>query len=53
MIGKGGFTVSFFLRMVYSCLVDADFLDTEQFMAIDGIYGAGSRKGFLKNIWKS
>ena len=32
MIGKGGFTVSFFLRMVYSCLVDADFLDTEQFM---------------------
>lgn len=33
MIGKGGFTVSFFLRMAYSCLVDADFLDTEQFMA--------------------
>lgn len=32
MIGKGGFTVSFFLRMIYSCLVDADFLDTEQFM---------------------
>ena len=32
MIGKGGFTVSFFVRMVYSCLVDADFLDTEQFM---------------------
>lgn len=31
-IGKGGFTVSFFIRMVYSCLVDADFLDTENFM---------------------
>ncbi|MCD7738297.1 MAG: CRISPR-associated helicase Cas3' [Lachnospiraceae bacterium] len=31
-IGKGGFSVAFFLRMVYSCLVDADFLDTEDFM---------------------
>lgn len=27
----GGFSVSFFTRMIYSCLVDADFLDTEGF----------------------
>jgi len=27
-----GFSVSFFIRMLYSCLVDADFLDTESFM---------------------
>ncbi len=30
---KGGFSVSFFIRMVYSCLVDADFLETESFMS--------------------
>lgn len=29
----GGFSLSFFTRMVYSCLVDADFLDTEGFTA--------------------
>jgi len=27
-----GFQISFFIRMLYSCLVDADFLDTENFM---------------------
>lgn len=27
----GGFSLSFFTRMVFSCLVDADFLDTEAF----------------------
>jgi len=27
-----GFQISFFIRMLYSCLVDADFLDTELFM---------------------
>ncbi len=32
MIGKNAFSMSFFLRMVYSCLVDADFIDTENFM---------------------
>lgn len=26
------FTISFFIRMLYSCLVDADYLDTENFM---------------------
>ena len=29
---KDHFSVAFFVRMIYSCLVDADFLDTEQFM---------------------
>ncbi|MCI1956455.1 MAG: CRISPR-associated helicase Cas3' [Oscillospiraceae bacterium] len=32
MLGQRGFTVSFFTRMLFSCLVDADFLDTEAFM---------------------
>lgn len=27
-----GFAMSFFIRMIYSCLVDADYLDTENFM---------------------
>ncbi|MFA9382028.1 MAG: CRISPR-associated endonuclease Cas3'', partial [Acetanaerobacterium sp.] len=31
-MGKGGFSLSFYIRMLYSCLVDADFLDTERFM---------------------
>lgn len=31
-LNKGGFSLSFFIRMIYSCLVDADFLDTERFM---------------------
>ncbi len=28
---RGGFSLSFFTRMIFSCLVDADFLDTEEF----------------------
>ncbi len=32
VLGKGGFTLSFWVRMLFSCLVDADFLDTETFM---------------------
>ena len=28
-----GFTLSFYIRMLYSCLVDADFLDTERFQS--------------------
>ncbi|MDD5604163.1 MAG: CRISPR-associated helicase Cas3', partial [Eubacteriales bacterium] len=31
MEGKG-FTLSFYIRMLFSCLVDADFLNTEYFM---------------------
>ena len=30
--GCDAFSVAFFVRMVFSCLVDADFLDTERFM---------------------
>lgn len=29
-----GFSIGFYIRMLYSCLVDADFLDTEEFMDI-------------------
>ena len=29
---RRGFTLAFFTRMLFSCLVDADFLDTEQFV---------------------
>lgn len=29
---SGGFSLAFCLRMLFSCLVDADFLDTENFM---------------------
>jgi len=29
---RPGFTASFFVRMLFSCLVDADFLDTERFL---------------------
>ena len=30
--GMAGFCMSFWIRMLYSCLVDADYLDTEKFM---------------------
>lgn len=29
---RSGFQLSFFIRMIFSCLVDADFLDTEAFI---------------------
>lgn len=32
-IGSSPLSADFFTRMLYSCLVDADFLDTERFMA--------------------
>lgn len=32
MMNQGAFEAVFFTRMLYSCLVDADFLDTEAFM---------------------
>lgn len=38
---KSGFAMSFFVRMLYSCLVDADYLDTEKFMT-DGEKNRGS-----------
>lgn len=33
--------VAFWIRMLYSCLVDADFLDTEAFMDVDRAEGRG------------
>ncbi len=33
-LNKGGFSLSFYIRMIYSCLVDSDFLDTEEFMSM-------------------
>ena len=36
-LNKGGFSLAFFIRMIYSCLVDSDFLDTEAFMSVDEI----------------
>ncbi|MCF6248794.1 MAG: CRISPR-associated helicase Cas3' [Desulfobacula sp.] len=39
-----GFDLSFFIRMVFSCLVDADFLDTERFINIEK---SENRKGYL------
>ena len=32
VLGRGGFTMAFWIRILFSCLVDADFLDTETFM---------------------
>lgn len=29
---RGGFRLAFFVRMLFSCLVDADYLDTERFL---------------------
>jgi CRISPR-associated endonuclease/helicase Cas3 len=29
--GLGGFQLAFFIRMIFSCLVDADFVDTDNF----------------------
>lgn len=39
--GKDLFTDSFFIRMLYSCLVDADYLDTEAFMSAGGVRRGG------------
>lgn len=34
---KNNFSAQFYIRMLFSCLVDADFLDTENFMQNNGI----------------
>lgn len=39
-----GLDMSFWIRMIYSCLVDADFLDTENYMDKEA---SDSRKGYL------
>lgn len=35
------FSMSFFIRMIFSCLVDADYLDTEAFMEKDQVERGG------------
>lgn len=40
--GQEGFSLQFFIRMLYSCLVDADFLDTECVMDRKKAYIRGS-----------
>ena len=37
-VEDGFYYFSFFIRMLYSCLVDADFLDTEAFMIKEGLH---------------
>jgi CRISPR-associated endonuclease/helicase Cas3/CRISPR-associated endonuclease Cas3-HD len=51
-IGNGGFTIGFFIRMLYSCLVDADFLDTERFMQIENYNLRGVHEDFFNLIDK-
>ncbi len=47
---RNGFQFSFFVRMLYSCLVDADFLDTEKFIDPGR---AAQRQGYpsLAELW--
>ena len=40
-LGAYGFSLSLLIRMLFSCLVDADFLDTEKFMSNDAIQREG------------
>lgn len=44
-----GFTLSFFVRMLYSCLVDADYLDTEQFMSDGGSHRIAGEE--IPKLW--
>ncbi|MDD3409943.1 MAG: CRISPR-associated endonuclease Cas3'' [Eubacteriales bacterium] len=37
---KPGFTMAFLVRMLFSCLVDADYLDTETFMSGGAVHRA-------------
>ncbi len=38
---RSGYQLQFFTRMIFSCLVDADWLDTERFMDVDRANGRG------------
>lgn len=48
---KDGYALSFFTRMLYSCLVDADFLDTEAFMLKGNAGRAGTAP--LSPLWNT
>ena len=45
-----GFESAFFIRMLFSALVDADFLATEQFYALANPNGEQVRRGFVNNL---
>jgi CRISPR-associated endonuclease/helicase Cas3 len=47
-----GFTISFYTRMLFSCLVDADFLDTERFLSPDKFFLRGQYESFNKLFTK-
>ncbi|MCC4767038.1 CRISPR-associated helicase Cas3' [Methanosarcina sp. DH1] len=49
---KIGFAISFYTRMLFSCLVDADFLDTERFISPDKSYFRGQHESFDKLFTK-
>lgn len=38
---ESGFSMAFFIRMLYSCLVDGDYLDTEAFMSPEKVNRGG------------
>lgn len=44
---NGGFTLSFFTRMLFSCLVDADYQETENFIS----QGQKDRSGYRNINW--
>jgi len=45
-----GFDCAFFIRMLFSALVDADFLATEHFYALANPEGEQVRRGFVNNL---
>ncbi len=40
---RAGFSLAFFTRMIFSCLVDADFLDTEAFCTPEKLSGSARK----------
>lgn len=49
---KMGFAISFYTRMLFSCLIDADFLDTERFFSSDKFSLRGQYESFNKLLKK-
>lgn len=47
---RAGFSLSFFTRMIFSCLVDADFLDTEGFCDPEKAEARQNSKADLKSL---